>query len=63
MYNVQLAKNNREQNIEIIYNNKLIYFKTIRKIFKNETLYAFPSKDLEISLGLPYVAINEGKKI
>ena len=63
MYNVALAKNSREQNLEIIYNNKLLFFKVIKNITKHEVLYAFPSKDLEIALGLQFIPFNQGKTL
>lgn len=63
MYEIDLANNSRQQNLEIIYNNKKVFYKTIRPIFKYETLSAFPSKDLEISLGLPYIPTSSGKFI
>lgn len=55
MYQIQLANNSQQQNFEIIYNNNNVYYKATRRIEKNETLFAFPSKDLEISLGLMFV--------
>lgn len=58
MHQVELAKSSREQNLEIIYNNNRVYFKTVRTIYKHEILAAFPSKDLEISLGLQFVPIH-----
>ncbi len=61
MYNVPLANNSREQNLEIIYNNKLLFFKVIKRVDKNDALKAFPSKDLEIALGLQFIPYNEGK--
>jgi hypothetical protein len=57
---VSLAKSRREQNLEIVYNNKQLYFKTIKNIFKNDTLLAFPAKDLEIALGLQFIPFNAG---
>lgn len=62
MRNISLANNKLEQNLEIIYNDKNVYFKTLRTIFKNEDLLAFPSKDLEISLGLQFIPISSGNK-
>ena len=62
MYQIELANNSRHQNIEIIYNNKNVYYKTTRIIRRDDTLAAFPSKDLEISLGLQYIAINADEK-
>ena len=61
MHSINLANNRSEQNLEIIYNEKSVYFKTLRTIYKNDQLLAFPSKDLEISLGLQFVPINTGK--
>ena len=55
MKEVELAKSSREQNLEIICNQNQIFFRTLRTIFKNEILYSYPSKDLEISLALPFV--------
>ena len=60
MHNISLANNRVEQNLEIIYNEKSVYFKTVRTIYKNDQLLAFPSKDLEISLGLQYVPVSSG---
>lgn len=60
MYDVELAKNSKQQNIEIIYNNNRVYFKTVKNIFKHDFICAFPSKDLEISLGLQFIPINPG---
>lgn len=54
MQDVELARNSREQNMEIIYNDNQVYFKATRTIFKSEVLYVYPSKDLEIALGLQY---------
>ena len=54
MHDVELAKNSKQQNMEIIYNDNQVYYKSTKTIFKNEVLYAYPSKDLEISLGLQY---------
>ena len=61
MHGIQLADSSRQQNLEIIYNNNKVYFKTIKKLCKDEPLYAFPSKDLEISLGLQFIPIRTGK--
>ncbi len=61
MYRITLAKNQQQQNLEIIYNNNNVYFKTIHKLFRDDELYAFPSKDLEISLGLQFVPLNKCK--
>ena len=58
MHNINLANNKTDQNLEIIYNDKNVYFKTLRTIYKNEYLTAFPSKDLEISLGLQFIPIS-----
>ena len=63
MYEIDLANNSREQNLEIIYNNKNVYYKTTRPVLRNEFLSAFPSKDLEISLGLQYIPTHPGKRI
>jgi hypothetical protein len=60
MYDVELAENSSSQNLEIIYNNNQVYFKTIKPVFKFEFLKAFPSKDLEISLGLQFIPISSG---
>ena len=60
MHQIELADNYQQQNLEIIYNNNQVYYKTIKTIFKNEKLAAFPSKDLEISLGLQFVPYNKG---
>jgi hypothetical protein len=60
---IELAKDSRQQNIEIIYNFKQIYFKATSRLAKNELLYAFPSKDLEIALGLQYVPQSAGISI
>ena len=60
MHQIELADNYQQQNLEIIYNNNQVYYKTIKTIFKNEKLAAFPSKDLEISLGLQFVPCNKG---
>ncbi len=59
MHSIQLARFPQEQNLEIIYNNASVYFKATRPIFMNEELYGFPSKDLEISLGLAFVPMRE----
>ncbi len=61
MYDVDLAENSTNQNMEIIYNNNQVFYKTIKRIYKNDLLKAFPSKDLEISLGLQFIQINHGK--
>jgi len=61
MYEIDLANNSRQQNFEIIYNNKNVYYKTTRPVLRNEFLSAFPSKDLEISLGLQYIPTHPGK--
>ena len=58
MNEIELARNPREQSLEIICNGNQFYFKTIKKLFKGDRLCAFPSKDLEISLGLQYIPIN-----
>ena len=58
MYDISLAKSSHEQNVEIIYNNKQLYFKTTKKIYKYDTLLAFPAKDLEIALGLQFIPFN-----
>ncbi len=58
MHKINLANNKTDQNLEIIYNDKNVYFKTLRTIHKNEYLTAFPSKDLEISLGLQFIPIS-----
>jgi hypothetical protein len=59
MHEIQLSRFSHEQNVEIIYNNnKRIYYKTMRRIKKHEILKAFPSKDLEIALGLQYIPSN-----
>ena len=60
MYQIDLANNSRQQNLEIIYNNKNVYYKTIKPVHRDDLLVAFPSKDLEISLGLQYIAITSG---
>lgn len=60
MRQVELAKNSKQQNLEIIYNNNRVFFKTVRNIYKNELLTIFPSKDLEISLGLQFIPIHSG---
>ena len=62
MHRVELARNSRQQNLEIIYNNNRVYFKTVRVIHKHEFLVVFPSKDLEISLGLQCVPIHPGRE-
>jgi hypothetical protein len=59
MHRIGLANEFQQQNLEIIYNDNKIYYKTLKKIKKNEQLMTFPSKDLEISLGLQYVPINK----
>lgn len=61
MHNISLASNRSEQNLEIIYNDRNVYFKTLRCVYKNEDLLAFPSKDLEISLGLQFIPTKSGK--
>lgn len=58
MYDIELSESSRDQNMEIIFNDNKVYFKAVRKIFKNDFLNAFPSKDLEISLGLQYIPFN-----
>lgn len=61
MQKVELARNSRHQNLEIVYNNNRVYFKTTRVVHKHEVLAAFPSKDLEISLGLQFIPMHPGK--
>ena len=61
MHDIQLADSSRQQNLEIIYNNNKVYFKTIKTVYKDEPLTIFPSKDLEISLGLQFIPIQTGK--
>jgi hypothetical protein len=63
MYDIDLAENSTNQNLEIIYNNNQVFYKTIKRIYKDDLLKAFPSKDLEISLGLQFIQINSGKVI
>lgn len=60
MHQISLANSIQVQNLEIIYNNYKVFFKTTKEIFKGDNLVAFPSKDLEISLGLQYVPFNKG---
>ena len=60
MHDIQLADSSRQQNLEIIYNNNKVYFKTIKIVYKDEPLTVFPSKDLEISLGLQFIPIHTG---
>ena len=61
MHEIELARNFREQNLEIIYNDNQVYFKATKTILKNQILTAFPSKDLEISLGLQFIPFKNGK--
>lgn len=61
MHDLGLARNSRQKNLEIIYNDNKVYFKTVRPIYKHESLSAFPSKDLEISLGLQFIPAHSGK--
>ena len=58
MHSISLANNKSEQNLEIIYNDKNVFFKTVKSIYQNEELVAFPSKDLEISLGLQFIPVK-----
>ena len=60
MHQISLANNIQLQNLEIIYNNHKVFFKTTKEILKGDSLMAFPSKDLEISLGLQYVPFDKG---
>lgn len=60
MWAVELARSSRHQNLEIIYNNNRVYFKTVRAIRKHEPLAAYPSKDLEISLGIQFIPMHPG---
>ncbi|CAF0792529.1 unnamed protein product [Brachionus calyciflorus] len=55
MYDIELSKSSREQNMEIIYNDNRVYFKSVKRIFRGDFLNVFPSKDLEISLGLQFI--------
>lgn len=61
MYEIELSKSSREQNMEIIYNDNKVYFKSVKKILKEDFLNVFPSKDLEISLGLQFIPFQSGK--
>lgn len=61
MHQITLASNQQQQNLEIIYNNNDVYFKTTRILFRDDELFAFPSKDLEIALGLQFVPLNKRK--
>ena len=61
MYEIELSKSSREQNMEIIYNDNKVYFKTVKTILKDDFLNVFPSKDLEISLGLQFIPFQSGK--
>lgn len=62
MYEIELSKSSREQNMEIIYNDNKVYFKTVKTVYKDEILNAFPSKDLEISLGLQFIPFQKENK-
>lgn len=61
MYDIELSESLQDQNMEIIFNDSRVYFKVIKRINKNDFLNAFPSKDLEISLGLQYIPFNSSK--
>ena len=61
MHLIELADNCQDQNMEIIYNNSQVFFKSTRPIAKHDILRAFPSKDLEISLGLQFIPARLGQ--
>lgn len=58
MFKVSLACQTSEINMEILSDNKRVFFKAIRQIKPGEVLYVFPAKDVEISLGLPFVPVD-----